>query len=92
MHNGQVKPVKKPIDLLAEADLSRFDKEKTNKKNNRRNSKRNVQPRHQERSQQLVDTNEQKIQPRQRRSGKPKKQPTQQRNQQPKSTNENKNE
>ena len=92
LHNGQVKPVKKPIDLLAEADLSRFDKEKTNKKNNRRNSKRNVQPRHQERSQQLVDTNEQKVQPRQRRSGKPNKQPTQQRNQQPKSTNENKNE
>ena len=92
LHNGQVKPVKKSIDLLAEADLSRFDKEKTNKKNNRRNSKRNAQPRHQERSQQLVDTNEQKVQPRQRRSGKPNKQPTQQRNQQPKSTNENKNE
>ena len=58
---------------MAEADLSRFDKEKTNKKNNRRNGKRNAQPRHQERNQQVVDTNEQKVQPRQRRSGKPNK-------------------
>lgn len=33
LNNGKAKPAKKPIDLLAGADISRFDKEKTTRKN-----------------------------------------------------------
>ena len=44
LENGKAKPVAKPIDLLAEADLSRFDKSKKKKKNNKnRNNNRNRQ-------------------------------------------------
>ena len=92
LNNGQAKPVKKPIDLLAEADLSRFDKDKTGRKNNRRNNRKNGQPRNQERSQQRANPHEQNGQPRQRRNGKPNKRPTQQGNQQPRTPNNNDNE
>lgn len=92
LNNGQAKPVKKPIDLLAEADLSRFDKDKTGRKNNRRNNRKNGQARNQERSQQRTNPQEQNGQPRQRRNGKPNKRPTQQGNQQPRTTNNNDNE
>lgn len=34
--DGKAKPVKKPIDLLADADISRFDKAKKKKKKNKR--------------------------------------------------------
>lgn len=37
LNNGKAKPAKKPIDLLAGADISRFDKDKTARKNNGRN-------------------------------------------------------
>ena len=37
LENGKAKPVAKPIDLLAEADLSRFDKAKKKKKKNNKN-------------------------------------------------------
>ena len=37
MEDGKVKPAAKPIDLLAEADLSRFDKAKKKKKKNNKN-------------------------------------------------------
>ncbi len=47
LNNGQAKPVKKPIDLLAEADLSRFDKDKTGRKNNRRNNRKSAVSREQ---------------------------------------------
>lgn len=43
LEDGKVKPVAKPVDLLAEADLSRFDKAKKKKKNNK-----NKGPRQQE--------------------------------------------
>lgn len=45
IENGKAKPVPKSSDLLAEADLSRFDKAKKKKKNNNRqnNRKRNAQ-------------------------------------------------
>ena len=92
LNNGQARPVKKPIDLLAEADLSRFDKDKTYKKSARRNGKRNGQLRNQERNQQNADTNGQNGQSRQRRNGKSNYQSAQQRNQQQKSTNRNRNE
>ena len=92
LNNGQARPVKKPIDLLAEADLSRFDKDKTYKKSARRNGKRNGQLRNQERNQQNADTNGQNGQSRQRRNGKSNYQSAQQRNQQQKSTNGNRNE
>ena len=92
LNNGQAKPVKKPIDLLAEADLSRFDKDKTGRKNNRRNNRKNGQARNQERSQQRANPHEQNGQPRQRRNGKPNKRPTQQGNQQPRTSNNNDNE
>ena len=92
LNNGQARPVKKPIDLLAEADLSRFDKDKTYKKSARRNGKRNGQLRNQERNQQNADTNGQNGQSRQRRNGKSNYQSAQQRSQQQKSTNGNRNE
>lgn len=92
LNNGQARPVKKPIDLLAEADLSRFDKDKTYKKSARRNGKRNGQLRNQERNQQNADTNGHNGQSRQRRNGKSNYQSAQQRNQQQKSTNRNRNE
>ena len=34
LEDGKAKPAKKPVDLLAGADLSRFDKAKKRKKNN----------------------------------------------------------
>ena len=34
LEDGKAKPVAKPVDLLAEADLSRFDKAKKKKKKN----------------------------------------------------------
>lgn len=37
LEDGKVKPVAKPVDLLAEADLSRFDKAKKKKKKNNKN-------------------------------------------------------
>lgn len=37
LEDGKAKPVAKPVDLLAEADLSRFDKAKKKKKKNNRN-------------------------------------------------------
>ena len=37
LENGKAKPVAKPVDLLAEADLSRFDKSKKKKKKNNKN-------------------------------------------------------
>ena len=37
LEDGKAKPVAKPIDLLAEADLSRFDKAKKKKKKNNKN-------------------------------------------------------
>ena len=37
LENGKAKPVAKPIDLLAEAELSRFDKAKKKKKKNNKN-------------------------------------------------------
>lgn len=40
LENGKVKPAPKSSDLLAEADLSRFDKAKRRKKNNRNNRNR----------------------------------------------------
>ena len=45
IENGKAKPAPKSSDLLAEADLSRFDKAKKKKKNNNRqnNRKRNAQ-------------------------------------------------
>lgn len=43
LEDGKAKPVAKPVDLLAEADLSRFDKAKKKKKNNK-----NKGPRQQE--------------------------------------------
>ena len=92
LNNGQAKPAKKPIDLLAEADLSRFDKEKTGKKNNRRNNKKNGQPRNQENNQQGASSNEQNKQQRQHRNGKFGKRPSHQGNQQPKTSNNNENE
>ena len=36
-HNGKAKEAEKPVDLLAEADLSRFDKARNKRKNNNRN-------------------------------------------------------
>ncbi len=36
-HNGKVKEAEKPVDLLAEADLSRFDKARNKRRNNNRN-------------------------------------------------------
>lgn len=41
LNNGKTKPVKKPIDLLAGADISRFDKDKTGRKGNSRSNNRN---------------------------------------------------
>lgn len=41
LNNGKAKPVKKPIDLLAGADISRFDKDKTGRKGNSRSNNRN---------------------------------------------------
>ena len=37
LEDGKAKPVAKPVDLLAEADLSRFDKAKKKKKKNNKN-------------------------------------------------------
>lgn len=56
LNNGKAKPAKKPIDLLAGADISRFDKDKTARKNNGRkrngNQRRNGNgPRNEERRQ-----------------------------------------
>lgn len=36
-HNGKLKETEKPVDLLAEADLSRFDKTRNKRKNGNRN-------------------------------------------------------
>lgn len=36
-HNGKAKEAEKPVDLLAEADLCRFDKARNKRKNNNRN-------------------------------------------------------
>ena len=44
MENGKVKENAKPIDLLAEADLSRFDKNKKKKKNKNRNRQEGNRP------------------------------------------------
>ena len=41
LENGKAKPVDKPVDLLAEADLSRFDKSKKKKKKNNKNRDNN---------------------------------------------------
>lgn len=56
LNNGKAKPAKKPIDLLAGADISRFDKDKTARKNNGRNRNGNQRrngngPRNEERRQ-----------------------------------------
>ena len=64
MENGKVKEKPKSADLLAEADLSRFDKAKRKKKNNNRN--RNNRPQG-ERNQQ-GDRNQQGIAPQGERS------------------------
>lgn len=48
-HNGKAKEAEKPVDLLAEADLSRFDKARNKRRNNNRNrSNRRPNPGQQE--------------------------------------------
>ena len=51
LENGKAKPVAKPVDLLAEADLSRFDKSKKKKKKNNKNRDNNRNRQDEERKQ-----------------------------------------
>jgi hypothetical protein len=43
MEDDRVKEVKKPVDLLADADVSRFDKAKKKKKKKSKKAKPNMQ-------------------------------------------------
>ncbi len=72
LNNGKAKPSKKPIDLLAGADISRFDKEKQHRKNKSNNNQRKQsQPRNENRRPQKGQPQEQGQAPRSQRNNHP---------------------